>query len=51
MEQQQTYEKPEIKDFGSLQEITAACTPSGSGDYLAHALEGADSHGHHCTSN
>lgn len=28
------YEKPEIKDFGTLQELTAACITPGSGDYL-----------------
>jgi hypothetical protein len=47
----QTYEKPEITDFGSLEELTAACAPSGSGDHSSFALDAVDSQGHFCHSN
>ena len=30
----EVYEKPEIKDLGTLQELTAACITPGSGDHL-----------------
>lgn len=32
------YEKPEIKDFGTLQELTAACITPGSGDFQFKGL-------------
>lgn len=48
---QLTYEKPEITDFGSLQELTAACSTSGSGDFKSLALDFTDSHGHSCVSS
>jgi len=28
-----TYEKPEITDFGSLEDLTADCAAPGSGDF------------------
>ncbi|MGH2935420.1 MAG: hypothetical protein ACRDL2_13035 [Gaiellaceae bacterium] len=30
----EVYKKPEIKDLGTLQELTAACITPGSGDHL-----------------
>jgi hypothetical protein len=48
---QLTYEKPEITDFGSLEELTAACSTTGSGDFKSQALDFTDSHGHTCHSN
>jgi len=34
----EVYEKPEIKDLGTLQELTAACITPGSGDHLGLTL-------------
>lgn len=34
----ETYEKPEIRDFGTLQELTAACITPGNGDYRGLGL-------------
>ncbi len=50
------YEKPEIRDFGSLERLTAACSASGAGDYVhpgnsGFSTSGADSQGHTCTSS
>ena len=32
------YEKPEISDLGTLQELTAACISAGSGDYRGYGF-------------
>ena len=32
----EVYEKPEIKDLGTLQELTLACISSGTGDFRGH---------------
>ena len=46
------YEKPQIIDFGSLEELTAACATSGAGDFHGAGFSPTftDSQGHVCTS-
>lgn len=34
----EVYAKPEIKDLGTLQELTAACIQPGTGDHAFHSL-------------
>jgi len=38
------YEKPEIKDLGTLQQLTANCDSPGSGDYKHVANKGFSTH-------
>lgn len=50
----EAYEKPEIKDFGSLEQVTAACAGGVTGDASHVGVSGfqvafTDSH-HFCTS-
>ena len=47
----EVYEKPEITDLGTLEQLTAACGPNGGGDSTSFLLSFTDSHGHFCNSN
>ena len=46
----ESYEKPQITDFGTLEEVTAGCAPNADGDYASYSANYTDSLGNHCSS-